>query len=159
MRAMRRGSPNPLQLQRRLARANALHPYPDGGEHRHVGASHPEIKMKKYLILMTNDDAAWNRLTSSRQQQVIEEHAAFHDALETEHKFLLSHRLRTTDEARSVTRNADGKFTSTSGGYLAGGRSMGGFYLIEAESMDEALEWAKRCRFIEGTNIVHEVWE
>ena len=115
--------------------------------------------MKKYLILMTNDDAAWKRLSPERQQKVMEGHAAFHAALEAEHKLVLSHRLRTTEEARAVTRSGDATFTTTTGGYLEGGRSIGGFYLIEAESMEEALDWAKRCRFIDGRNIVHEVWE
>lgn len=36
---------------------------------------------------------------------------------------------------------------------------LGGFYLIEAESLDEALVWAERARFIPGSNEVRAVLE
>jgi hypothetical protein len=115
--------------------------------------------MKKYLILMSNDDDAWNRLEPERQQEVIREHSEFQSALEHDRRLVFSHRLRPSDETRAVARTATGSFAEITGGYLEQNRSFGGFYLIEAESMDEALSWARRGRFIEGTNVVHEVWD
>jgi hypothetical protein len=115
--------------------------------------------MKKYLILMSNDDEAWGRLGPERQQEVIQEHSEFQSALEQDRRLVLSHRLRPSDETRAVTRTANGSFEETAGGYFEQNRSFGGFYLIEAESMEDALTWARRGRFIEGTNVVHEVWD
>ena len=33
----------------------------------------------------------------------------------------------------------------------------GGYYIIEAETVDEAVEWAKKGRFIPGSNEVRQI--
>ena len=47
-------------------------------------------------------------------------------------------------------RYADGKFTVTDGPFAETKELIAGFCLIEAKSLDEAIEWAKRVPFQEG---------
>jgi hypothetical protein len=47
----------------------------------------------------------------------------------------------------------------TSGPYSEHREYMGGAYVIEADSMDKAVEWARRGRFMVGANEVRQVFE
>jgi hypothetical protein len=46
--------------------------------------------------------------------------------------------------AKTVQRQADGKVLVTDGPYTETKEHMGGFWILEAANMDEALAWAKR---------------
>lgn len=110
------------------------------------------------LILMTNDDAAWDALPAAKQARVMVEHGGCEEALRAGGHWLDSWRLRPAAEARAETRSASGAFRTVFGA-AAGGAQFGGAYLIEAVSMEEAQAWARRLRFIAGANEVREVWE
>ena len=45
---------------------------------------------------------------------------------------------------------ADGKFTVTDGPFIEAKELMGGFAVIRADSLEEAIEWCKRFRNIVG---------
>jgi hypothetical protein len=47
-------------------------------------------------------------------------------------------------------RLSDGKFTVTDGPFIEAKELMGGFAVIEANSLEEAIEWCKRFRAIVG---------
>jgi hypothetical protein len=113
----------------------------------------------RFLILMTNDDDAWDALSAVEQAQVMEAHAAFEAALRSAGRWIDAWRLRPAAEARSVRRDAAGALRVEEGPALAGPTCIGGAYLIEVASREEALEWARRCRFIAGANEVREIWE
>ncbi|MFN8497149.1 MAG: YciI family protein [Anaerolineae bacterium] len=56
---------------------------------------------------------------------------------------------------------SDGKFSLTDGAFIEAKELMGGFAVLEVESLDEAVEWCKRWRLIVGdgeTEIV-PYWE
>ena len=112
----------------------------------------------RFLILMSNDDAAWAALPPAEQARVMEEHAACEQALRMGGHWLDAWRLRPAAEARTVTRDASGSFRSAAGAAPSGAQ-FGGAYLIEAKSMEEAQVWARRLRFVAGSNEVREVWE
>jgi hypothetical protein len=66
---------------------------------------------------------------------------------------------RSQADARTVRRSEDGEFVITDGPFAETKEALGGIYVIEAESMDEALEWARRSRFMVGSNEVRPIWE
>lgn len=47
--------------------------------------------------------------------------------------------------AKSLTKQDDGEIAVTDGPFLPGSIHVGGFWIIEAESMDEALEWGRKA--------------
>jgi hypothetical protein len=47
-------------------------------------------------------------------------------------------------KAKTLQRQADGKVLVTDGPYTETKEHMGGFWILEAANMDEALAWAKR---------------
>ncbi len=111
----------------------------------------------QYLITMTDIEGTWDALTPEEQERVLERHDEFRAALEAEGRFVLSLHLRPREEARTVRRDAAGAFTREEGPFSRAPEGAGGFCVIEAESMDEALTWAERGRFIEGANEVRPI--
>ena len=112
----------------------------------------------RFIILMSASDDEWNALTPDEQAAVVARHEAFGDALRSDDRYVDSYRFAPVAEARSVTRDREGGFSVTPGPATNPSAAMGGMYIIEAESMDEAVDWAQRVRFIAGTNEVRAVW-
>ena len=113
----------------------------------------------KFAILMTDGAGAWERLTSVQQAEVFRRHGEFRAALEREGKYVWSGRLAGAASARTVRRDAGGRTRSHDGPFAETTEVLGGIYVIEVGSLAEALEWAERGRFIEGSNEVRPFLE
>jgi hypothetical protein len=111
----------------------------------------------KFLILMSNDDAAWDALPAAERTRVLEAHDACERELRAGGHFVASWRLRPAAEARSVLRDAAGTLRVAAGASVAA--QLGGAYLIDVKARADAEHWATRLRFIVGANEVREVWE
>jgi len=53
--------------------------------------------------------------------------------------------LQPPDRARSIRVQADGKFLINEGLYLKGKEYVGGFWVLAAANMEEALEWGRKA--------------
>jgi hypothetical protein len=53
--------------------------------------------------------------------------------------------LHGIEEAKSLTAQPDGEILLTDGPYLETKEHVGGFWVVEAASMDEALEWGRKA--------------
>ena len=113
----------------------------------------------KFMILMTDGAGACDGLGASEHAEVFRKHEEFERALRREEKFIASGRLANAADAKTVRRDASGRATVSDGPYAETKEVLGGFYLIEAKSLDEALVWAERGRFIPGSNEVRPLLE
>jgi hypothetical protein len=112
----------------------------------------------KFMILMSDSGEAWERLSAAQQAEIVESHGEFQRALEAEGKFVASARLAPAAQARTVSRAADGGMTVTDGPFAESKEVIGGYYIIEAASLEEAVDWAKRVRFMSGWNEVRPLY-
>ena len=71
-------------------------------------------------------------------------HEAYTRALQDAGPFVAGSRLQTTHSASTI-RVRDGKSQVLDGPYAETKEQLGGYYLIEAETLDAAIEWAARC--------------
>ncbi len=113
----------------------------------------------KFFVMMTDIEGEWDRLSPAEQDRVMTRHAEVEQALRAQGKFISSRRLRPSAEAKTVRRRTDGHTLVTDGPFTETKEAMGGYYIIDCASMDEAVEWAKRLRFIVGSNEVRPIWE
>ncbi len=113
----------------------------------------------KYLILMSVTEGDWDRLGPAEQEEVFRKHEAFEGALRREGKLVSSGRLAPAADARTVTLRGDRRFVVRDGPFAETKEVVGGYYIIEAESLAEAVEWGKRGRFIAGSNEVRAILE
>lgn len=113
----------------------------------------------KYLILMSAAEGVWDELTAEQREEVFRKHEEYAAALERERRLVSSGRLAPAPEARTVTRLPNGRVVVTDGPFAESKEVVGGYYIIEADSLRDAVEWAKRGRFIAGSNEVRAILE
>ena len=107
----------------------------------------------------TDVEGDWDRLAAVEQEQIMQRHTAVQRELEAQGKFVTTHRLRPGREGKTVRLLGDGTLVVTDGPFVETKESVGGYYIIDCAGMDEALEWAKRLRFMPGCIEVRAVWE
>jgi hypothetical protein len=113
----------------------------------------------QYLLLIYGEEGAWNQLPPKVQEEGVAQYMAYGDALRKAGKLINSNRLRDSVDATTV-RIADGKTKVQEGPYADTKEQLGGYYLIEAKDLDEAISWASRCPgAAHGTMEVRPVWQ
>ena len=97
--------------------------------------------MAEYLLLIVDDDDAYARLTEEETKAVYAEHFAFMDQLKDAGVAIVSSaELEHPRTARTIV--SDG--TVTDGPFAEGKEQVGGFYVIDVPSIEEAVEWGKK---------------
>ena len=102
---------------------------------------------------------AWNKLSKTQQDEIIARHPVFRKELAAANKFVAAWHLHQPHEAKTVSQDAAGNITVANGPFFAQNDVIGGAYLIESDSMEEAVDWAKKGRFMSGANEVRQIWE
>lgn len=110
----------------------------------------------KFLIVM-HTHSAWERLSPEARSAVFRQHEAFRRELEQKGAFVAAYDLAGAAGARTVHRDAGAGFTVTPGPLAGASDSVGGLYVIEVATADEAVAWARKGRFIEGANEVRPI--
>jgi hypothetical protein len=112
----------------------------------------------QFMIMMASDEDVWNNLSDAEQSRIVGDHERVTAELEAQHKFVCSFRLADSAHARTVVRSPDGELSVTDGPFAESKECLGGIYVIEAESMAEAVEWGRKLRFIPGANEVRPLY-
>jgi len=96
--------------------------------------------MAKYLILIYGDEQAWATATAERQQRTHEGHAAFSAKAGT--AVLGGAQLEPSSTATTLRGSSVASPTVTDGPFLETKEGLGGYYLLEAADLDEAISLA-----------------
>ena len=97
----------------------------------------------QYLLLIHDDERNWPSLSEQEQVDVIQEYGAFTAALRVSGGYVGSNRLAPTTAAATV-RIRDGEQVVTDGPFAETKEQLGGFFLVEAASFEEACAWAAK---------------
>jgi hypothetical protein len=97
----------------------------------------------KYMLLIYNEEKAWAKFSEAQRQQFMEEFMQFTQQIKSSGQWLSSSQLQPTTSATSV-RVRDGKRLVTDGPFAETREQLGGYYLIEAKNLDEAIAIAAR---------------
>jgi len=97
----------------------------------------------KYLLMICNKEKAWDALPSADQERVIGEHLAFGEDLRRRGQYLAGEALQPVATATTV-RTQRGKLVTTDGPFAETKEQLGGFYLVEARDLNEAIQLASR---------------
>ncbi len=92
----------------------------------------------QYMLLMYADE---NALTEAQRSQCYEDSAAYARKLHGEGKYVSAAPLHPTSTATSV-RFQEGKRVITDGPFAETREQLGGFFIIDAANLDEAIEIA-----------------
>lgn len=97
----------------------------------------------KYRCLVYYDEKRRNELSDQESQALIDESLDFDDALRREGYFVAAGPLQPV-EAATMLRARNGKTTVTDGPFTETNEQIGGFVLIEAHDLDEAIQLASK---------------
>lgn len=97
----------------------------------------------KYILLIYHDEQAWSKLSESERGQMYGEYRQLREELTSKGHYLDGSQLHPTAAATSV-RLRDGKQLVTNGPFAETHEQLGGFFLVEARDLDEAIAFAAR---------------
>jgi hypothetical protein len=102
----------------------------------------PEVLIMKYLCLICAE-TVMEQMTAADAEQHYEEYAEFTEAIKKSGHYLGCNRLQPPDAAITV-RVRKGKVATTDGPFAETKEQFGGYYLIEARDLNEAIQVAYR---------------
>ncbi|HXA60194.1 MAG TPA: YciI family protein [Streptosporangiaceae bacterium] len=98
--------------------------------------------MSQYLILIYEDEAGWATADQATYDQVMKGHLTFSE--NNASSMLGGNALQPNGTATSIRKDADGGFAITDGPFAETKEGLGGYYLVEAADLDEAIAIAKQ---------------
>ena len=98
----------------------------------------------QYMCLIYDDEKVWQGMSEDERNQVFGEYGAFTESIQESGNLVAGDALEPTSTATTV-RVRNGETLVTDGPFAETKEQLGGYYLIEAETLDEALEIAARC--------------
>jgi hypothetical protein len=99
--------------------------------------------MAQYVVLIYEDEAAFEAGGRQAWDQAMKEHIAFGEANAA--AIQGGNALQPTGTATAIRRDAAGTLVVTDGPFAETKEALGGFYLIEAPDLDAAIAIAKQC--------------
>lgn len=113
----------------------------------------------KYMLLIYDSEQAWAKLSEAERQKIYAEYGELMQDLTTRGQFVGGSQLQPIATASSV-RVRNGKELVTDGPFAETHEQLGGYFLIEAKNLDEALNIAARIPSArEGTVEVRPIVE
>jgi hypothetical protein len=97
----------------------------------------------KYILLIHHEEKAWSNLTEDERRELTGEYMQLTQELTSSGKYLGGAPLHPTATASSV-RVRNGKRLVTDGPFAETREQLGGYFLVEAASQEEAIEIAAR---------------
>jgi hypothetical protein len=97
----------------------------------------------KYLLLIYENEGAFAGLPEAEQGQIFQEYMDFTSRTRESGHYLAGEALQPTSSATTV-RVKDGKTLATDGPFAETREQLGGFYMVEAKDLDEAIALAAR---------------
>jgi hypothetical protein len=105
--------------------------------------------MAEYMFMLYDDESWYDEVTPDQWEIAMKLHGEFAEAVASAGAKILEGRaLERTTTATTIKRDWDDMAASpvvTDGPFIETKEALGGFYLIEARDLDQALELAKIC--------------
>lgn len=113
----------------------------------------------KFMLMILDNEEMERSLAPGELDRLVEGHVALSKELRRVGKWVAGERLRDSSEAVKV-RKTRGALAMTDGPFAETKEVLGGFYIIECASKDEAIAWARRVPMLEGEAVeVRPVWD
>ena len=97
----------------------------------------------EFLALIHADEGVWDRMSAEEREAAYAQYGEFTHAVRDAGVFVDGNELGPTASATTV-RIRDAKQLVSDGPYAEVKEALGGYYLLECPSFDDALDWAAR---------------
>ena len=97
----------------------------------------------RYLCLIYENEKAWETIPPAESEAIMNEYFQFTDEIRKNGKYVAGEALQPTASSTTV-RVRHGKVSTTDGPFAETKEQLGGFYLIEATDLNDAIQVASR---------------
>ena len=97
----------------------------------------------RYMLLIYDEEAKVNTMTGPERAAIHQEYGEFIDDIRKKGAFLAGDPLQPTSTATTV-RGKNGKTITTDGPFAETKEQLGGYFIVEAKNLDEAIAVAAR---------------
>src|SRR6266545_1353630 len=97
----------------------------------------------EYLLLIFEDEKRWESRSPDEQAVTMQKWMAITEELQQSGKLRGGNALQPTATATTV-RSQGGKTLVSDGPFVETKEQLGGYYLLEADNLDEAIAWASK---------------
>src|SRR5688500_17339116 len=97
----------------------------------------------RYLCLIYENEKQWESLPPAESEAIMNEYFVFTEDIRKNGKLVAGEPLQPTATATTV-RVRNGKVSTTDGPFVETKEQLGGFYMIDAKDLNEALQIASR---------------
>jgi hypothetical protein len=97
----------------------------------------------QYMLLIHDDEQVWGGMGEADRGRIFGDYMAYSKALTEAGAFVAGSALQGTSTA-TVVREQDGETLTTDGPFAETKEQLAGYYLIDVESLDEAIDWAAK---------------
>lgn len=97
----------------------------------------------QYMLLIYNPPGDWSAVPAEQRQAIMEAYGSFTEELRSSGKLVAGDALQPASTATSI-RVRDGETLTTDGPFAETKEVLGGYYLIDVDTLDEALEWGAK---------------
>lgn len=112
----------------------------------------------KYLCLIYQEEKAAGKVPPKEMAQAQQDYWAFAEDIKKSGHFIASNGLKPTDAATTV-RVRNGKLSTTDGPFAETKEQLGGYFLIEAKDLNDAIQVAARIPSAKwGSVEVRPIW-
>ena len=98
----------------------------------------------RYVLAIIGGEGAMEDATPEQMAEVMGAWQAYTDELRNSGAFIAGEGLAPSAAATTIRIGEGGERTTTDGPFAETKEQLGGFYLIECDNLDQALEWAKK---------------
>ena len=97
----------------------------------------------KYILLIYGDEREWTSMSEAEMAKVYEDHGAYSEAMAKAGVMRGGYELQPVTTATSL-RFTNGTPKTVDGPFAETKEQLGGYYIIEVDTLDQAIEWAAR---------------
>ena|SRR5215469_1343433 len=97
----------------------------------------------QYLLLIYDQESQWGKLSESEQGKIYQEYGDLTQSITKSGHYIGGNQLHPVTKATTV-RVRDGKKLITDGPFAETKEQLGGYYLVEAKDLDDAVAIASR---------------
>jgi hypothetical protein len=97
----------------------------------------------QYMLLIYDDERLWAGMGEEESGKIFREYGTYTEELRQSGVFVEGAPLQPTATATTVSVR-DGDRVVTDGPFAETKEQLGGYYLVDVESLDDAIEWASR---------------
>ncbi len=106
----------------------------------------------KYILLIYGDEREWMSMSQADLAKVYEAHGAYSEAMVKAGVMRGGYELKPVATATSL-RFTNGKPKTHDGPFAETKEQLGGYYVIEVETLDQAIEWAEKMPAMESGTV------